>query len=264
MPTKRITKKVKVKRSMAGLGLFAEEPIKKGDFIIEYIGPIISNAEADKIQGKYLFEISDRRVIDGRHRYNVARYINHSCAPNADPNVQRGKVNIYATKNIKPGEEITYNYGNEYFDFFLKKHCRCPKCIERRKLRRRIPKKLKVKKSPTGLGLFAGEPIKKGSFIIEYTGPIITSDEADEIRGLYLFELSSKRAIDGRGRDNLARYVNHSCRPNAETEIIGSRVFLFAIRNIKEGEEIAYHYGKEYFDHFLADKCKCPKCLEKK
>ena len=120
-----------VKRSSAGFGLFADEPIPKGKFIIEYYGPIMTPDEADEKKGKYLFEISSRRVADGTPRYNTARYINHSCRPNCRTDIVRGKIYIYARRNIKPGEELAYDYGKEYFNDFIKPHgCRCVKCTE--------------------------------------------------------------------------------------------------------------------------------------
>ena len=121
----------------------------------------------------------------------------------------------------------------------------------------------KVKRSTpgAGLGLFAEDPIKKGEFIIEYTGEILTGKESDEASGKYLFEVSSKKTIDGSGRENKARYINHSCRPNAEVDIKKGKVLIFAKRNIKAGEEISYDYGKEYFDEYLKPHgCKCEKC----
>ena len=118
-----------VKRSIAGLGLFAGEPIKKGACIIEYIGREISEREKYTSRSKYLFEISDEKTIDGSSRSNKARYINHSCRPNAEPEIYRGRIFIFAKRNIKAGEEIFYDYGAEYWDEYIgQKKCRCAKC----------------------------------------------------------------------------------------------------------------------------------------
>jgi len=123
----------RVGRSRTGLGLFAAEPIEKGAYIIEYTGPRVTSAKADELNNKYLFEISSRWTINGASRRNLARYANHSCRPNAESDVVRGVVKILAKRNIKPGEEITYNYGKDYFDTFLKPiGCKCPKCLEKR------------------------------------------------------------------------------------------------------------------------------------
>src|SRR5262249_53055978 len=103
--------KFRVGRSRTGLGLFALQPITKGAYIIEYWGKIIPTNLADELNPKYLFEINTRWPVDGADRRNVARYINHSCRPNAETYIVKHKIKISAVKNIKPGEEITYNYG---------------------------------------------------------------------------------------------------------------------------------------------------------
>ncbi len=119
--------------------------------------------------------------------------------------------------------------------------------------------KLDVKRSSAGLGLFAGEDIPKGRFIIEYWGPIVSDDEAQEVGGKYLWELGNGKTILGATRKNTARYVNHFCRPNAEARVVGNRVFIFSTKKIKAGEEIGYDYGKEYFDYYIKPHgCKCP------
>ena len=127
---------------------------------------------------------------------------------------------------------------------------------------------LKVKRSKAGLGLFTTVPIKKDDFVIEYTGEKISSDEADRRGGKYLFTvIDDELVIDGKGRDNLARYINHSCRPNCEAEVDEDkkRVFIYARRNIKPGEELNYDYGKEYWDdHIKPYGCRCEKCSGKK
>lgn len=118
-----------VKRSSAGLGLFAGEDIAKGACIIEYVGRTISPAEEYTSRSKYLFEVHKRKTIDGRPKWNKAGYINHSCRPNAEPEIRKGRVFIMAKKHIKTGEEITYDYGKEYIDEHIKPYgCRCPKC----------------------------------------------------------------------------------------------------------------------------------------
>jgi SET domain-containing protein len=118
-----------VKRSSAGLGLYAGEEIKKGTCIIEYKGRVIKGEEEYTSSSKYLFEVHSRMTIDGRDRSNTARYINHSCRPNAEPETRKGRVFIMAKKNIKSGEEITYDYGKEYWDDHIKPlGCRCSKC----------------------------------------------------------------------------------------------------------------------------------------
>lgn len=122
-----------VKRSSAGLGLFAREQFKKGDCIIEYTGEHITHDEANRRGGKYLFILSDTVVVDGKGRENTARYINHSCKPNAEGETDEdeGKIRILAKKTILPGEEICYDYGKEYVNEYIKPHgCRCKACLE--------------------------------------------------------------------------------------------------------------------------------------
>ena len=124
-------KNVLVKRSSAGLGLFANREYKKGDAIIEYLGETITTEEGNRRGGKYLFALNDTHMIDGKSRKNIARYINHSCRPNAYPELSQDetRVTIFAKKNIKIGEEITYNYGLQYFKIMIKPvGCRCEKC----------------------------------------------------------------------------------------------------------------------------------------
>jgi SET domain-containing protein len=115
-------------------------PIRRGTWLLEYTGPLLTNAEAQEKEdrgARYLFEINSRWTIDGTSRWNRARYVNHSCRPNAEA-VGRGRGIVYvARKRIKPDEEITVDYGKNYFDAYIgKSKCRCPKCHERRNERR--------------------------------------------------------------------------------------------------------------------------------
>jgi len=120
---------LKVKRSSAGLGLFATQDFKKGERIIEYFGREISKAEEYSSKSKYLFEVNSRKTIDGTQRDNFARYINFSHKPNCEPNIVKGRIWIDAIKNIKIGEELSYDYGEEYVDEHIKPYgCRCTSC----------------------------------------------------------------------------------------------------------------------------------------
>lgn len=123
----------RVGRSRTGLGLFATETIRRGKFIAEYWGKLVRWNDVDNLQGKYLFDLNKRWAIDGSDRRNTARYINHSCKPNAEPYEVRRKIKIYAKRTIHPGEEITYDYGKEYFKEFLEPiGCKCAGCVERK------------------------------------------------------------------------------------------------------------------------------------
>lgn len=122
---------------------------------------------------------------------------------------------------------------------------------------------LRVKRSSAGLGLFTTEEIPKGSYIIEYTGDRIDADEADRRGGKYLFMVTDNLFIDGKQRSNTARYINHSCRPNAEAEhdTDTDRIFIKARRKIRAGEEITSHYGREYFKQIIEPiGCRCAAC----
>ena len=121
----------RVKRSGPGLGfgLFATRPIRAGEFVIEYTGRHVTNEEAERMTTRYLFELDDRWTIDGSSRSNTARYINHSCDPNCEAEIVDGKIHISAYRDIEEGEELTYDYGEEYFDEFIRpRGCGCAKC----------------------------------------------------------------------------------------------------------------------------------------
>ena len=126
-----------------------------------------------------------------------------------------------------------------------------------------------------GRGVFAARPIRKDIKVLEYTGPIISEKEADKVgistdkdghSHTMLFQVSKKRVINGNeGGD--ARYVNHGCDPNCETEQDGDRIFIKSLRAIKKGEELVYDYhlqvpGKitEKVKKEYACFCGSPKC----
>ena len=122
---------VVVRRGSAGLGLFAGHAFVRGDRIIEYRGETISDEEANQRGGKYLFTLNRHWVIDGKERSNLARYINHSCKPNcyAEINADETRIFFYAKRKIAPGEELTYNYGKDYFERIIKPvGCKCAHC----------------------------------------------------------------------------------------------------------------------------------------
>jgi hypothetical protein len=110
-----------------GKGLFALVPIRKGDFILEYTGKKIPTKVADDMEeARYLFEIDSKWTIDGEDESNTARYINHGCEPNVEAEVHDGHILITAVRDIEAGEELTIDYGEEYYDEFIKPvGCRC-------------------------------------------------------------------------------------------------------------------------------------------
>ena len=132
-----------------------------------------------------------------------------------------------------------------------------------------LNKPYRIGRSRTGLGLFATKPIKKGTKIIRYFGPLLDSrnKEDDAIENKYLFELNGRWTIDGSVRENIARYINHACKPNAESDVRPRKrkVFIRAIKNIEPGEEINYDYGTDYFKAYLKPMgCKCEACEKKR
>jgi SET domain-containing protein len=115
------------------------------------------------------------------------------------------------------------------------------------------------------MGLFAAEPIPKGRFIIEYWGKIANDEVTNRTGGRYLFDLGNGKTILGSTRKNIARYVNHACRPNAEARQYGNRIHIYSKKRVEAGEEITYHYGKEYFDAYIKPHgCVCKTCAKKK
>jgi uncharacterized protein len=121
----------RVGRAKTGLGLFAVKQFKRGDYIATYRGRRIANVEADRREARgarYMFTLDARWTIDGSPRWNKARYINHSCVPNAKAVGRQGRIVIVALRRIARSEEITYDYGQEYLDLFFKDHCGCAAC----------------------------------------------------------------------------------------------------------------------------------------
>jgi uncharacterized protein len=115
------------KSRIAGKGLFTAQAIKKGTRILQYIGEKITKAESAKrlAQGNvYVFAFNDYWDIDGRMLRNKARYINHSCDPNCEVHMTSRTIWIVALRDIKTGEELTFNYGYE-LDDEMAQPCTC-------------------------------------------------------------------------------------------------------------------------------------------
>ena len=121
-----------------------------------------------------------------------------------------------------------------------------------------------IKRTAAGLGFFTLYTIPTDKKIIEYIGSILTKEEADKKCGKYLMRIGEEYLIDGSLRSNTARYINHSCQPNAKAYNTGLRVWIWSLRAIEAGEEITIDYGKNYFDDFIKPVgCKCAKCVKK-
>lgn len=116
-----------------------------------------------------------------------------------------------------------------------------------------------------GWGVFAAESIPKNTRIIDYAGEKITSRESARRERRYLrrgrvwcFKLNNRFVRDAAVGGNLARYVNHACRPNCYTEIVGDTIWIRAARTIKKGEELTYDYST---DGEASIPCRCrPGC----
>jgi SET domain-containing protein len=126
-------------RSRTGLGLFATRPIKKNARIAEYKGPLLNIKQSTKAENsgnRYLYEVNSRWTIDGKARSNIARYFNHSCNPNSETYNVKHRVFVRALRNIKPGEEIVYDYGIDYLKSVIgRSNCKCSRCRKRRNRR---------------------------------------------------------------------------------------------------------------------------------
>ena len=125
-------------------------------------------------------------------------------------------------------------------------------------------------------GVFAAKDIPKGTKVIEYKGNKLTKDQSDDrateieemnksnpdYGAVYIFELNKKYDIDGSPEWNTARWINHSCEPNCEIDIIKDHIWVIALKDIKKGEEISYNYGYD-IDDFKDHPCKCgsKKCV---
>jgi uncharacterized protein len=112
-----------------------------------------------------------------------------------------------------------------------------------------------------GKGVFAAQHIKKGTCILQYLGPKISKEESAERLSqgnVYIFAFNDRYDIDGKSLRNKGRYVNHSCDPNCEAVVTKRTIWIVALRDIQEGEELSYNYGltaKQY-------RCRCgsPRC----
>lgn len=120
-------------------------------------------------------------------------------------------------------------------------------------------------------GVFAKKRIPKNTVVMEYVGEKITKKESDRRAdamlekakrdpnngSVYVFELDKKYDIDGNVPWNTARFINHSCDPNCEADVIKGKILIKAVRDIKKGEEITYNYNYDVDEHTLQHPCRC-------
>lgn len=122
MPARFVTRR----SAIHGNGMFAAADIPAGTRLIQYKGKLLTHAESDELYGDgadtghtFLFSLNDDYVIDANQQGNSARWINHGCAPNCEAvvdedaggNRRRDRVFIESIRDIRQGEELTYNYG---------------------------------------------------------------------------------------------------------------------------------------------------------
>ncbi|WVZ64377.1 hypothetical protein U9M48_013900 [Paspalum notatum var. saurae] len=152
--------------------------------------------------------------------------------------------------------------------------CKCDDTCANKSFQHRPLKKTKlIKTEKCGYGLVAENEIKKGEFVIEYVGEVIDDRTCEERlwtmkrlsdTNFYLCEVSSNMVIDATNKGNRSRFINHSCEPNTEMQkwtVDGeTRVGIFAVRDIKIGEELTYDYKFVQFGEAQDCHCGSSKC----
>jgi SET domain-containing protein len=134
--------------------------------------------------------------------------------------------------------------------------------------RRTLPKVVRGRSSIDGSGVFAAEPINKNRRIIDYAGELVRNrdSEAREERylaegSIWVFRVNRTWSRDAAVGGNIARFINHSCRPNCWIEVAGTTIWIRASRSIRKGEELTYDYAT---DGEQTIPCRChPRCKNK-
>ena len=137
-------------------------------------------------------------------------------------------------------------------------------------------RRIQVRKSGVhGKGVYALRPITRGETVIEYTGEMISWDEAlrrhphdpDDPDHTFFFHIDERHVIDAKVGGNAARWINHACEPNCVADDDGQRVFIKALRRIRPGEELFYDYGLVIDERYtpklkkqFACRCGAPQC----
>jgi SET domain-containing protein len=114
-----------------------------------------------------------------------------------------------------------------------------------------LPKIVRQKSSVHGYGVFAGEPIRTHTRIIDYAGELIRNDQDCEAREerylkegcIWVFRVNRAWSRDANVGGNIARFINHSCTPNCYFEVIDKTIWIRARRAIRRGEELTYDYS---------------------
>jgi SET domain-containing protein len=133
---------------------------------------------------------------------------------------------------------------------------------------RKLPKIVRRRSKVHGFGVFAAEPIRKNTRIIDYAGELVRNSdcEAREERYLaegciWIFRVDRTWSRDAAVGGNIARFINHSCTPNCWFEVVGKTIWIRASRSIGKGEELTYDYAT---DGEQTIPCRChPRCKNK-
>ena len=122
----------KIKKSnIDNKGLYASKNIKAKQIVIHYKGKLVTKKEVEKNpkfdndKAIYLFNVNNRYDMDGDFEYNDARLINHSCNPNCEVDGKGLKLWIFALRDIKKDEELSYDYGFGYDKDYKQFVCKC-------------------------------------------------------------------------------------------------------------------------------------------
>jgi uncharacterized protein len=116
-----------------GMGGFARVDIPAGARVIEYVGEKITKQESlarCEQNNEYIFALDDEHDLDGQVSWNPARFLNHSCEPNCEARLEGGCIWVIAIREIRAGEELTFNYGYDLADY-AEHPCGCgaPGCV---------------------------------------------------------------------------------------------------------------------------------------
>ena len=115
-----------------------------------------------------------------------------------------------------------------------------------------LPRLVRRSSGNSGWGVYAGQAIDEDAHIVEYKGALISQAEGWRREQRYLprkriwiFNIDERWARDAALGGNIARYINHACRPNCYTDIVGRTIWIIAARPIRKGEELTYDYNTE-------------------
>jgi uncharacterized protein len=128
-----------------------------------------------------------------------------------------------------------------------------------------LPRIVRRRSALHGFGVFAAEPINKNTRIIDYAGELVRNDqsaarEAQHLAAgcIWVFRVNRRWSRDASVGGNIARYINHACRPNCWFQVTGTTIWIRASRHIRAGEELTYDYST-VGDHTIPCRCR-PGC----